>query len=284
MSKSGFFHRLFCLFLVSVTALTLSSITLANATVYDLQIDSSFSFPPFPGLDLHDPSSAVLTASVNNNGELDLARLEIVFPRATNLVVSGFKSSGNSPVFRGVKNNAWVYRQVMIEVDLPPYGPIFYDTPVSIRGYVVANASNLNNLADAQNVMIFDLQARVQARIPRKLADTARVNIAGKAVNMRLYQSIAPVTSGPNSGQFGFDLNINWLGNGEKDVIDSSFAPCPPGDCKAIAINVTPVPDLPIGEYDWIYEIEYEDMYGGRNVTPPQSLRMLLDQHFPPVF
>ena len=224
----------------------------------------------YPDLDLHQIEKIKITASTSNlyPYRTDITRLDLVFPNATDLTVTNLSYDGQ--MYRGLVNGAWVYKQIMVEVEAPEL--LTADINVRIRLYVVDQVSSVNNPTLSYGLQMFDTSGFLVDVTPNKIVDVTTFKVDQKNLTLRLYQR--PVAD--STGQ-GFKVNATWFGHGEASfVLGGGVAP----GLKAIGL-VVDTQTLPDGTQQHFVSINFSDNGGPVSTTLPEDIRPYLDAHFP---
>jgi len=229
----------------------------------------------YQNLDLHQLDSIEVTAvNSEDNLELELSSLKLVFPNATDLVVSSFSRVDST--YTAIVQNAWVIRQLMVEV-VTDKG-LFEGNKLTARVYVVELSNNLNNTDLSSYIDIgpkmLDISGTLVDLTANTVADEVNINVDGKNLNLRLYQRPASKVNGQ-----GFVIDANWFGHGEAGwVVSTPFSPVEYLNFKAVSITV----DSLDGGMSLPYNITYKDQ-DGKTSSVKGDLRLDFDQAFPPM-
>ncbi|WP_096085407.1 hypothetical protein [Agaribacterium haliotis] len=246
---------------------------LAEQNKYEV-LHPSVNYQPFyPGLDLNQLESMELsTESSEHSPEDKLTQLKLEFRNATDLVAKNFSYDGAN--YRAIVNGAWVYKQVLVEVSGPE---IHADGPVNVRLYVVEQQSNLNNPGHSFGAELLSAEGHAEDITPNALADATTIKMQGKNLNLRLYKRIERDRM---SGQQGFKVETRWLGHGDRAFYVAAPFPAPEAErFTAIGLDIQSE-ILPEGETEFLFQIRYEDEFGGQTTTPLEPLRPYLDQAY----
>lgn len=263
---------------LSGTILIASSVDAATSK-YEVQTPTTVTPYQFPGLDLNNVEGIKLTTSTtSSNLDYSIDRLEIEFPNANNLVVSNLKLSPNSPSYYGVVNNGYVFRKLIVDVNITSANPVSGDN-IDVRVFVANNNDFNNDFAQPpQGEMLLETHGTIVDVTTNPIADTHWMKVDSEGLNMRLYQRAEynPTASIPGNG---FKLYMNWMGHGEQTVyLNTPFAPQDYSRFKAIALNVITT-SVPEGDA-YFLEVEYEDESGMRQIAPAGDLQMILNQAY----
>ncbi|MCU7922312.1 MAG: hypothetical protein KZQ88_06400 [Candidatus Thiodiazotropha sp. (ex Dulcina madagascariensis)] len=120
--------------------------TFVNAATsrYEVQTPSTSAHYLFPGLDLNNIEKIVLTTSTTSaNPDYSIDRMEVKFPNANDLVINNFKVEQGGHSFYATVNNGWVFRKLIVELDIPGAKPVSGES-IYLNIYV-ANADYFNN-------------------------------------------------------------------------------------------------------------------------------------------
>ncbi len=257
--------------LIAVTFITKN--TFAETFKFKVNFPSNHYSSLYPNLDLNQLDSIEVTAKNSMyNPELEPTRLKLVFPNATDLVVSNFSRVGGT-TYSALVQNAWVFRQLMVEVDAS--SGFSEGNQITARVSVVELSNNLNNTNPSPvGPTMLDISGTLFDITANKLADVANIKVDGKNLNLRLYQHPQSKMNGQ-----GFVLDANWLGHGEATlVVPVSFPLFDFHNFKAVSISV----DLIDGGPSLPYNIIYQDP-NGMTSSVTGDLRPDLDMAFPPL-
>ncbi|WP_444933595.1 hypothetical protein [Microbulbifer sp. JTAC008] len=191
----------------------------AKTFQYELQdLSSSQGHIVYPGLDLHEASSATLTIDqADRNSSPVITSLEINFPYASNLSVKNFKQDSSSGNFQASVNNVWVYRQLNIEMHgFDIQNP--NDQMINIDGYV-SEADNFiggGQSGNSENTL-FHAFGRLVDVTPSKVVDVEWLTVNDDRLKLSLRNN---VTSASDSGFGGnaFVIDSLWFGEGEETL------------------------------------------------------------------
>ncbi|TQV88551.1 hypothetical protein [Aliikangiella coralliicola] len=266
------FYKVLC----ALALVVVTQFVQAGVLKYEIQQPTHQYNPAFPGLDLNNLNLIKVTAVESEfSPEVSISRVEFVFQNASNLIVSNFKKDGN--IYRGLVNGAWVYKQVLVEVEVP--SQLEPNAQLRTRIMVVENQSFLNNTGFTHGFLTLEAEGALFDVSANPVADTAWLKVDNKGLSMKLYQR---ATFDHMTGRQGFKIYTNWMGHGERELyINTPFPPSDYGRFKAKAIKIdTHV--QPDGEALHMISIDYEDQGGATQSTPFEDLKMHLDQVYPP--
>jgi hypothetical protein len=260
------------------TMLLFATFAGASTSEYEVYMPSSSTHFMFPGLDLSGIESISLTIS-SGNTDLDYSidRMELKFPNANNLVVKNFKRVQNSSAVYGIADDKWVFRKLIIELNMPPQKPSSGE-PVDINVFVADTDHFKHNYFNPpQGELLVNASGMLVDVTPNPIADKKVVIADNKELDVKLYQRPENHMLPPSVGT-GFKVVMNWMGKGERTVYLPT--PFPPRDYdmfKAVSLNFTDIP----GQVNVsMLEIEYEDDAGFRQVAPVGELMTILDQAY----
>ena len=238
----------------------------ADIHKYEIKAPSHNYFPLYPGLNLNTVEKITLqTTDDVPTLPPTLKQLVIRFADATDLVVNNFSLVGDR--YRGIVNGAWVYKQVLVEVQTPM--PLNNQAPLDVRLFVVEGQSNLNAPAESFGPQMFEANGILVDVTPNELADITNVTLDDKRVTLKLMQN--PVQT--NYGMPGFQVNATWLGHGEGTIyFPAPFPPDASNQFNAVALQIDP-----IDATDFNISIGFKDESGYLQTTPPMLLRQLLN-------
>lgn len=268
--------QIFIRIFVILSILLSSSFTYAKTFKYELKdLNSHNGNINYPGLDFNAASSAVLTVNqASAEAEPQLTALEIHFPNATKLIVRDFKKI-DGMIYRGVVNDAWIYRQLVVDVhrsDLNPYTNMFVHIEVSVS----EKAGFINPEGEERGEGVLMAFGILQDATPATIADTAFTSVDGKQVNLSLSTNLGvPITG----GEGGFIIDANWYGKGQKKLyMFSGFPQRLYGFITPIRLVIEEI-DSPTGK-DPMITIFARDPAGYEIRSPSVRLKELLDQAY----
>ncbi len=252
----------------------------AKTTKYDLEgMYANPGYVQYPGLDLFNAKS--VTYTVNRNAplfEAQLASLEITFPRAAKLTATNFRLINNK--YRAVVSGAWVYREVIVEVDAVPN---FVRGPSVINVYASERTAFIDSPTENQppGALLFSISGNLRDVTPARYVDTAAVSLGGKKVTLSLRDRLQ-VNSNPGPGNFvpdGFVVDVLWYGRGTKTLyLNAHIADWDFDPIEVIALIVNGVSD-----YDRTLSIKYKDRNGTEMTSEPILIKNWLEQAYGPV-
>lgn len=276
LRKGDVFMRSLFKQIALISFIFISFQTVAETQKFEIYYPSVNHTTLYPGLDLNQLNKVKLNATKNEFApELEINRLELQFENASNLIASSFTNEAG--VYRAIVNSAWVYKQVVVEVNAS--AGINPNENISIAVYVVEHASNLNNTGMSYGMQTLQVDGSLTDVTPNPLADSHWLKIQDKGMTLRLYQR--PVFD-LMTGQQGFKIKTSWLGHGEREIfLNAPFTPNEFGNYKAVALKVD-TQTLPDGLEIHSVSVDYEDLGGAIQSTPFEDLQMYLDQVYPP--
>lgn len=254
------------------TAVLFGLASIAQAKTYTYELANLNSGPGpvnYPGLDLNQAKSAVLTVNRNAGQLPEIRSLEITFPNAGKLRTGAFKRLDNGH-YRALVSGAWVFKEVIVQFEGNP--DILTNGPAFISISVSETTSNLNPEALNQGSMLANVHGIVRDITSMSTVDTAAILLDGKRLSLNLKDRLG---TSPTDGQQGFILDATWMGRGQKFV----YLPAPVGPNESDRID-------PIGivlegpSSDPTVSIRFKDN-GNEQMSPPIPLRHLTQQYFP---
>lgn len=273
-----FLRTLFLRTLVLLSLLLAATSSYAKTFTYELKdLNSHNGNLSYPGLDFNAASSAVLTVSqASVEAQPELETLKLRFPNATTLIVRDFKKI-DGMIYRAVVNNAWIYRQVIVDVhgsDLNPYINASFHIEVSVSekyGFINSESEERGETV----LMAFGLLRDIT---PATIADVASATVDGKRVNLSLSTKLGAPETG---GEGGFIIDANWFGKGrQKLYVNSGFPQQHFGFVEPIRLLIEEV-DMPDGK-DQLVTIFFKDQMGNEVPAPSVRLKTLLDEAYSP--
>jgi hypothetical protein len=268
-------------FLIRLLALSFAVFVVsAEAKTIKYDLADIYSYPGYvvyPRLDLSNPKSAVLTLTKSAPlYETQLTSLEITFPTAAKFTATNFKLiEGNK--YRAVVNGAWIYKEVVVEVEVFPLE--LRQAPI-IRAYISERTAFINPQAEIPDMsaLLFTIHGQLRDITPVRVIDNESILIGGKKVTLSLRDRIQ-LNAGPWTGTYipdGFVVDVLWYGRGTKSIVIQAPVPPPEFDAtEAVALVLSGTTDA-----DRTISVKYKDRFGTELVTPPAQLKTLLDQAF----
>lgn len=271
---------------LAVTLFSLiSASTYAKTFKYELiDIHSGNGVISYPGLDFGQAQSAVFTVNKDPlSPDVQITSLEVTFPSAAKLVATGFKKI-NHDTYRAVVNNAWIYRQIFVDVRGVDFNrPRF--TPPMIEASISEKSVFIQPEADPTGEHIFHVHGPSLRDItPARVVDNASVIVAGKRVTLSLKNNLSYATaetpvSGPNEG---FVVDALWMGKGQKTFYVPAPVPMEEFDAfEAIGISINERPTPSGNEYSFV--IKFKDANGYELNTPELPLMDFLQGAYGPL-
>ena len=243
---------------------------------YEFEIDSpaqSYN-SVYPNLDLNDLQKIRLDTTKHGSELLPVInRLTLDFANASDLVVNGFARQDNT--YRALVNGAWVYKQILVEVEAP--SSLNGQADINVRLYVVEQSNQLNGVTESTGFQMFQASGNLLDVTPNRLADKSIVNVDAKRLILKLFQN--PVSA--ESGDFGFQVQATWLGHGEATfLIAAPFGVAESSANDAVALRVEPIdPSADVLEFQ--VAVEFIDGAGILSSTDWVPLRDYLTAGFP---
>lgn len=267
---------------LGITLIALASTTTyAKTFKYDLLgVHSSNGFIHYPELDFSQAKSAVLTINKDPlSPEMQISSVEITFPNAAKLLATGFKKT-ESGSYRAAVNDAWIYRQVIVEVRDTDFNEA-RSTPVSIEVSVSEKSAFVQPEADPKGLPLFNVEGMLRDITTNKIVDTASVIIDGKRLNLSLKEnmSFASPEAQINGSREGFVMDVLWMGKGQKTLYIPAPVPHSEFDrYTAIGIIMEEV-NGPEGK-EYLFNVKFTDSMGGEQLSPSLPLRHFLDMAY----
>lgn len=265
---------------LGLIAFTLASSTsFAKTYKYDfVDIHSNNGFIQYPGLDLGQVKTALLTVNKDPlSPEATISSLEITFPNAAKLIATGFKKVDHTDTYRAVVNDAWVYRQIIVDVRGVDFN-LTQITHPTIEVSVSEKSVFIQPETDFKGHPLFFVDGNLRDITASKVVDTASVIIDGKRVNLSLKEnlSFAPPAVPVNGAREGFVIDVLWFGKGQKTL----YIPAPVPNTEydrydAIGLTLEEF-DGPAGK-EYLIGVKFKDAGGYELTVPPQPLRPLLN-------
>lgn len=252
--------------------------TFAGAATSKFEVDMPFSstYFMFPGLDLNNIENIALTVSSDNaSPDYSIDRMELRFPNANDLVVNNFKKGQTSNTFYAIANDKWVFRKLIIELNMSSQKPTSGES-IDVNVFI-ADADHFNNnyFMPPQGELLVTASGMLVDVTPNPIADNQSVSVDYKRLNMKLYQRPEDSVVPPNVGS-GFKVVMNWMGHG----VRTAYLPTPFGSheydrFRATSLNFLEIP----GQVNvYMLEIGFEDETGYKQTAPVGELKTILDQ------
>ena len=257
-------------------ALSLISIySLAGTFNYELKNIIVTNAPPlYPRLDL----SGVTSVSINTtrdkfNPEPQITSMNIQFRQAAPLTATNFMRTTEGK-YRAVVKDAWVYREVIVELDAMP---IHGELPATIALFVSEANSYLNPaMPNNQGMPLATIQGRIIETTLTRTVDVASLTLDGKQLSLSLQDK-------PNFMPLSTMIQALWMGKGDKTLYVPPSLPINDFEfAQAIGLILDPVPLPPAAPMDYMLRIKYRLETGSEMMGGSMSLRMLLNQAYGP--
>ncbi|WP_144393784.1 hypothetical protein [Pleionea sediminis] len=268
----------FTILLLTITA----NVVTAETYTFEVPMPSSSPTPVYPGLDLSDLNkiSLIVEKSIENP-EPTIKRITFDFPKASNITLYNLSSQSNqyghsdSGVYKGILKNAWVFREVAVEVRMPT--PLQSGSPVEVKLNVVERNNYLNHPEDYLGPELLNANGPLVDKSANKLADRASIVLDEKRLNLNLLQR----ASTDDFGKSGFVIKTNWLGKGERTIyVDTPFGHDAFHHFNAVELILEEIP-LHDGMVEYDLQIRYEDKFSNSSQTTNiQPLRILLEEAY----
>lgn len=255
--------------LLATAILGASALVHAKTYVYEMEALSPRPGGVFyPGLDLNNIKSATFTVNRNVGAPAELRSLEITFANAGKLRATNFKRLDDGR-YRTLVAGAWVFKEVIVEVDAnPAFQPYL---PANVQIFVSETTSNLHPEALNQGQPLTGVFGPIRDVTAMTTVDTAAATIDGKRVNLNLKDRLGMSQAG---GQQGFIIDTLWMGKGQKLM----YIPGP-GQFEWDRIEVIGL-TLEGPANDPMIRVRYKEANGPENSTPLIPLRVLLQNTF----
>ncbi|WP_226649449.1 hypothetical protein [Microbulbifer variabilis] len=240
---------------IAVSVALISFGAQAKTFKYELQdLHSSNGEIQYPGLNLNDASSVVLTVEqADNSVPAMLTSLEINFPYAPSLSVSNFKAGDQGWRYYSTVDDAWVFRQLDIAIDGFNAGNP-NNAMVHIEGFV-SEAEDFIGEERSLNFdqRLFSANGQLVDVTPSKVIDVKSLTVDGSQVELSLRDNPA-VDPNSSNGDMAFVIELLWFGEGkevfhfhapygdeskffEAYKLEVSTMPGPDGDETAVSIK-----------------------------------------------
>lgn len=260
----------FILFTSSAGAVTLK---------YELvNIFSGNDMVSFPGLDFSQASSVTLTVIKEEGKGPVLKNLEVKFPYTSEISAAGFERTYDGK-YRALVRNAWVYSQVIVDVDGREFLPM---APLSIEIFVPEHTSVIHPIEETFGPRLLTVGGELRDVTNRRTVDTASLVIAGKRLNLSLKDHLGVPTpeSVPQGYGEGFVIECLWMGKGKKTIyFPAPFSGNEIDLASGVGLVIEGVESANPG--DLMLSVKYADPQGLEAQTPPQPLLNLLGQAYP---
>ncbi|EIK43700.1 hypothetical protein O59_003580 [Cellvibrio sp. BR] len=267
----------------SLGALLLSAASLSQAVTlkYELtDIHSGNGSIQFPNMNFNNATSAIITVEKNMGQPPEVTRVDLRFANLKGISATQF-STGEWGRFEAYVPNAWVYREVKLQLEPTPFEP---NNPMHISGFVSDKSSFIGTpMQDEWSNHLFMVHGTLTDITPNKIADTVTTKVNGKNLTLTLKSrlGVAPQNSAPAFAPEGFILDINWYGKGQKTVYLPAPTYGPDRDFfTAISLNILGTENT--DPSSWMLEIGFQDPHGGQMVAPSANLMDVLNQAYPP--
>lgn len=253
-----------------LVAVGLVSAVEAKTTKYEVtNLQSYNGWINFPGLELNNATSAILTVSrTPPSPEPKIVSLEISFPKAAKLTATNFKLIDGSK-YRAVVAGAWIYKEVIIDLN-----GFSVDASIHVEGYVSERTAYINPISDTQNptASIFNLQGMLNDVTATKIVDQEVLILASKKLTLSLKDRLI-YQSQPRAE--GFAIDALWYGRGTKTLFLPASVPREQFD-TIDAVGIVIAGDI----NDPVVSVKFKDFNGYESESPQVRLRDLLDQTF----
>lgn len=266
---------------VAVSVALLAFGAQAKTFKYELQdLHSSGADIQYPGLDLNGASSATLTIDqADRDSSPVITSLEINFPSASNLLVKNFKQL-EGHVARASVSNAWVYRQVNIEMhglDIQSSNEQW----INIDGYVSEAESFIGGgQSESLGGRLFHAAGKLVDVTPSKIVDVEWLTVNDDRLRLSLRNNPISIPDS-NFGEMAFAIDSLWLGKGEEVL----YFYAPFGDetkfIEPYKLEISTIAGPDGAEYS--IRILAKDVHGNEFPTPDLPLGHLLEDAYGPM-
>ena len=109
--------RILSYFLILRAAVLSTNAVAGNTTYETFEMNNYNAEFSFPNLNLDEAKATLQFESSEITGEIDLQKLVLNFPEATDITASGFSISPyENNIYRATVRNAWVFKEIVVEV------------------------------------------------------------------------------------------------------------------------------------------------------------------------
>jgi hypothetical protein len=225
----------------------------------------------YPGLQFYQATSATLTVTtIAPDFEPKISLLEVTFPNAAKFKATNFKLIEGTK-YRAYVADAWVYRELIVDLDFNAAGPVMIQTYISDRVGFIKPATNAQSFPP---ITLFSVFGSLNDITPTRVVDQKVLTVAGKKLILSLRDRLLL------NGQFipeGFAVDALWYGKGTKTLV----LPAPFGRDMFDKVEVVAlVIDGNIN--DPVVSVKFKDPNGNEIPSSPIRLRDLLDQAYGP--
>lgn len=269
--------KISCALIGASMALSTQLIHADTTYQYEIQMPGHYYQPLYPNLNLNELQKiSVQAVKKDFYPEAELEQLTLDFKYATDLVAKNFSRDGN--VYRAVVDDAWVYKQILVEVHAME--PISSHSNLEVRLFVVEQTSNLNQPSYSFGMETFQANGNLIDITPNPMADETSLTVDGKNLQLKLYRNPTDVFT-PVYGSYGFKVEADWMGHGNAAfALPVPFGPMDADQFDAVALQIESFPISPT-EMEYHIAVKYVDQNGYTNMTPMMPLRDYLMQVFP---
>ncbi|MEE2729748.1 MAG: hypothetical protein VYA55_02945 [Pseudomonadota bacterium] len=270
-------NKISCALIGASLALSSQLVQADSTYQYEIIMPGHYYQPLYPNLNLNELNKiSVQAVKKDFNPEMELEQMTLDFQHATDLVVKNFSRDGN--VYRAIVDDAWVYKQVLVEVHAME--PISNHSNMEIRLFVVEQNSNLDQPSQSFGMETFQAHGNLMDITPNPLADETSLTVGGKNLQLKLYRNPTDVIT-PMYGNYGFKIEADWMGHGNRVfAIPAPFGPMDADQFDAVSLQIESFPISPT-EMDYQIAVHYVDKFGYPNSTPLMPLQDYLMQVFP---
>lgn len=269
--------KISCALLGASMALSAQLVKADSTFQYEINMPAHYYSPLYPNLNLNELNKISVQASKKDfNPDAVLDQVTLDFQFATDLVASNFSRNGN--VYRAIVDDAWVYKQILVEV--VAMEPISNYSNLEIRLFVVEQSSNLDQPGNSFGMETLQAFGNLVDITPNPLADEVSLTLDGKNLQLKLYRNATDVMT-PIYGNYGFKIEADWMGHGNQAFsIPAPFGPMDADQFDAVALQIESFPISPT-ETEYQIAVSFVDKSGYSNTTPLMPLRDYLMQVFP---
>lgn len=230
----------------------------ADTKVLSLDGITAFDNPIYPGLDLSGVRSGKLIVETNGTDIVNIKRLELDFPRASNLIITNFQPHNGG--FKALSSNGWVFKKIAARVYMQSYLSDF-----QVRLSVVDNQDILNDLNSTSGAELLEFNATMKDITHNPLADMKSTMYEDSKLTLKLYRDTKFNETGSKNG-FVIDAIRLGAGTGRYYYPVSLTA-------KAIALTITEEQGFKL------FSIRYQESDGSVFETGPELIKTLFEQY-----
>ncbi len=252
----------------------------ASAEVYSYETDELHNYGAqfsFPDLNLDRATANLVFTSNEFSHDRKLSKLTLDFENARDINAINFtRSHYDTSLYHAVVNDAWVFKQVIVEVRLDNHQP---SNDVEIRISVPEVTTELSDTPMTPGVELFQSNAQIFDVSRKRVADTGVFRQNQKRVLVKLLDRLSASSPYAETQGQGFELEIDWHGHGVKTIyIDAQVPESQFHQIEAVG--------LIIEEHDFSgsvrhsLSIRYTDVTGNSQVTYSHPISQILEDVF----